>query len=391
MSARTAVTVFLIGLGSAWNAGNVGPVVAPLAEEFDVSLSAVGLISGSVFCVGVAGAGFSGSVLSERLSVIAGLRLCGLVCFAGNLLFAISPEFWLLLIARVLTGLGLGLAFLFGGVFARDAGGARLVGIFGAGITLGIALALGIGGLLQDADVDWRFAFVLSALLGISALPLLPRRSDAQVPPHEPPSELFSDAATSSRFWRLEMVAIAAFSIPIVIGAWMVHYLIVEGHQSASTAGLIAFALFGVSAFARDYGGQLVARSLDQGAICVSGCALGGAGLLVLGVEPSLGGALVAAVLMGFGLSLPYAVVYDQGVRVIPESPVGGLGLVQATANSFPIPVTPLFGAALASGDGTAAWVALGAFVLFAGLANLRPAVPPEQSSAPAAAPAGEA
>jgi DHA1 family purine ribonucleoside efflux pump-like MFS transporter len=376
VSARAAITVFLIGLGAAWNAGNVGPVVAPLAEEFDVSLSQVGLLSGSVFCVGVAGAGFFGSVLSERLSVIAGLRLCCLVCFAGNILFAISPVFGLLLAARVLVGLGLGLAFLFGGVFARDTGGGRLVGVFGAGITLGIACALGVGALMEDAGLDWRLSFALSALLGASALPLLPSHSGAKAPRHEPPGELFAEAARSPRFWRLEMVAVSAFSIPIVIGAWLVHYLATEGGLSTSTAGLIAFGLFGASAFARDFGGQLVARQVSQGAISLGGLTLGAAGLALLGLEPSLGGALGATVLIGFGLSLPYAAVYDQGVRVIPESPVGGLGLVQATANSFPIPVTPLFGAALASGDGTAAWLALAAFVLLAGLANARPAVP---------------
>lgn len=355
-------------------------MVAPLAAEFDVNLSEVGLLSGSVFCVGVVSAGFAGAVLSERLSVLAGLRLCCLVCFAGNLLFAISPFFGGLVAARVLTGLGLGLAFLFGGVFARSTGGSKLVGVFGAGITLGIAFALAIGGLLQDADVDWRFAFLLSALIGISALPLLPRRSRAEAPKHEPLGQVLREAATSPRFWRLELVAVAAFAVPIVIGAWMVHYLITEGGMSASTAGLVAFAVFGVSAFSRDFGGVLLARGADHGAISFGGLAVGAAGLVVLAFEPTFGGALVATVLMGFGLSLPYAVAYDEGVRVIPNSPAGGLGVVQATANSFPIPVTPLLGAALTAGDGTLGWLAIAALVLLGGVLNARPAVPPARS-----------
>ena len=68
---------------------------------------------------------------------------------------------------------------------------------------------------------------------------------------------------------------------------------------------------------------------------------------------------------------------HDQGVRVLPESPLGGLGVTQATSNSFPIAVTPLLGAALAAGDGEAAWLAIAAFVFIGGLLNLRPAVPP--------------
>lgn len=375
---RDRATVFLIGLGAAWNAGNVGPVVSQIAGEFGVTLGQVGLMSGSIFCVGVAAAGFAGSWISERLSVIDGLRLCCLICFAGNLLMAATPVFAGALAARVLTGLGLGLAFLFGGVFARHAGGSKLVGLFGAGITLGMAFALGIGGLLVDLDVDWRFAFVLSALVGVSALPLLPRHSEAQAPKHEPLREVLEQAATSSRFWRLQLIAIPAFSIPIVIGAWLVHYLVTEGGLTPSASGLVAFALFGVSAFSRDLGGQLLARGTPSGMLSLGGLAVGAAGLVVLALEPSLGGALVSAVLMGVGLSLPYAVVYDQGVRVIPESPVGGLGVTQATANSFPIPVTPLLGALLAVGDGPAGWLALAVFVLIGGIVNLRPAVPPE-------------
>ena len=374
---RARATAFLIGLGAAWNAGNVGPFVTQISAEYDVTLGQVGLLSGSVFCIGVAGAGFAGSWISERLSVIDGLRLCCVVCFAGNALMAVSPWFEMALAARVLTGLGLGLAFLFGGVYARHEGGARLVGLFGAGITLGIAFALGIGGVMEDLGVDWRWAFALSALVGVSALPLLPRHSEAQSPEHEPLGRVLAEAATSVRFWRLQGIAIPAFSIPIVIGAWFVHYLVTQGDVAPGAAGLIGFLVFAVSAVSRDVGGQLLARGAPSGLLSFGGLAVGAAGIAVLAVDPSLGGGIVSAILMGFGLSLPYAVVYDQGVRVLPESPVGGLGVTQATSNSFPIAVTPLLGAALAAGDGEAAWLAIAAFVFIGGLLNLRPAVPP--------------
>ena len=380
---RARATAFLIGLGAAWNAGNVGPFVTQIAAEYDITLGQVGLLSGSVFCIGVSGAGFAGSWISERLSVIDGLRLCCVVCFAGNVLMAVSPWFAMALAARILTGLGLGLAFLFGGVFSRHEGGAKLVGLFGAGITLGIAFALGIGGVMEDLDVDWRWAFALSALVGVSALPLLPRHSEAQAPAHEPLREVLLEAAKSWRFWRLQGIAIPAFSIPIVIGAWFVHYLVVEGGVAPGAAGLIGFLVFAVSAVSRDLGGQLLARGAPSGLLSFGGLAAGAAGVAVLALEPSLDGGIVSAVLMGFGLSLPYAVVYDQGVRVLPDSPVGGLGVTQATSGLFPIAVTPLLGAALAADDGEAAWLAIAAFVLLGGFLNARPAVPPD-SAAPA-------
>ena len=50
---------------------------------------------------------------------------------------------------------------------------------------------------------------------------------------------------------------------------------------------------------------------------------------------------------------------------------------MQVGAGLFPIPVIPLFGAALASGDADLAFAALGAFALLTLILNARPPVPP--------------
>ena len=162
----------------------------------------------------------------------------------------------------------------------------------------------------------------------------------------------------------------------MVIGAWFVHYLIVEGGVSPTAAGLLAFVVFAVSAVGRDASGQLLARGAPQWVLSFGGMALGAAGVVVLAVEPSVAGGLASAALMGIGLSLPYAVVYEEGVRVLSDSPVGGLGITQATANLFPVAVTPLLGAAIAGSDGELAWLALAVFILVGGMLNIRPAVP---------------
>ena len=47
------LSAILLGVGLGWGAGNVGPVVIPLSHQFDVSLTGVGLLSGTVYFAAV--------------------------------------------------------------------------------------------------------------------------------------------------------------------------------------------------------------------------------------------------------------------------------------------------------------------------------------------------
>ena len=60
---------------------------------------------------------------------------------------------------RVFAGLAFGLAAVFVPAYARAVGGVKMVGLFGAGLTLGVAAALFLGSVLEGADVSWRVAF----------------------------------------------------------------------------------------------------------------------------------------------------------------------------------------------------------------------------------------
>jgi hypothetical protein len=59
------------------------------------------------------------------------------------------------------------------------------------------------------------------------------------------------------------------------------------------------------------------------------------------------------------GLSLPYPLYYDEAERVLPDRPIGGLGLLQVGVGVRPIPLVPLVGAALASGDADLSFASL--------------------------------
>jgi MFS transporter, DHA1 family, inner membrane transport protein len=369
---RATAAAFLIPVTAAWNAGNVGAIVAPLADEYSVSLGAVGLASGTFFFAGMVAAGLAGSELGRRLEVVRALRIACLLGLAGNSICAVAPSFAVLVAGRVVAGVALGLALLFGGVFARAAGGVRLLGIYGAGVTLGVAGALGLGGVLEDAGVSWRVAFWISAGLALLPIPLLPARVPSPPAPDEPRDGLFAEALGSAAFWRLLLLAISSLTVPLVIGAWLVAYLASGDDLGPAEAGILSFALFVLSALMRDLGGRLSDSGVPANRIVLGGSLAGALGIAALAAGDTLGWALVAVALMGIGLSLPSALAYDLGEGVLPDRPVGGLGLLLTGANAFPIAAIPLVGAALANDNPDAAFLPLAALVLVAGIANHR-------------------
>jgi predicted MFS family arabinose efflux permease len=383
------LAVFMLALGAGWNGGNVGPLVDPLADEFSVSLSAIGLLSGTVFFGGIVAALIFGSALARRIPIATGLRACCAFCIAGNAVCAASPWFAGLAAGRILAGVGLGFCFLFGAPFARAAGGLKLLGVFGAGITLGAGGALGLGSLLEDGGVDWRWAFVLSAVLAALPFPLLPGHVDKPPMPKEPSEGLLREAYTKPGFWRLQSLGISSLPVPLVIAVWLVHYLVSAGGMSTAAAGGLSFLLFGLSAIAREAGGRLSAAGTSQRLLVCGGMVTGAAGIAILAFTASFGAALLAVVLQAIGLGLPYPLFYDEAERILPDRPLAGMGLLQIGANAFPIPVVPLVGAALASGDEKAAFLGLAGFVALTAVLNLKPAVPSEAQPAmgPSAAP----
>src|SRR5919206_3872653 len=107
--AGAAPAAFLVGLGAAWGAGNIGPVVRPLAAEFHASLAAVGVLSGTMFFGGLVVANFFATALAERIGIVWSLRVISLLCAGGYLLFAVASSYAVLVMARPIAGIGAGL------------------------------------------------------------------------------------------------------------------------------------------------------------------------------------------------------------------------------------------------------------------------------------------
>jgi MFS transporter, CP family, cyanate transporter len=380
VTARRSIGVFVLAAAiTGWNCGNVGPVVGSLTRDFDISLGEVGLLSGAFFFAGSAAGSLAGAALARRIRVLTGIWACCLFSIVGNVLFAAGDSVGVLAAGRVFAGLAFGVAAVFVPAYARAVGGVRMLGLFGAGLTLGVAAALFLGSVLEGADVDWRVAFVITAVLAAIALPILPNEP---VEVHRAASEgegLAREALTNQAWWRVQLLGITTLNVPLIVGAWLVHFLITGYGMSAAEAGALSFALFGISAVMRDLAGRMTASGASPSLLVIVGLGIGAAGLVLLGVGDSTAAALAAIALMGVGLSLPYPLYYDEAERVLPDRPIGSLGLMQVGAGIFPIPVIPLFGAALASGDADLAFAGLAGFALLTLVLNARPPVEPRQ------------
>jgi MFS transporter, DHA1 family, inner membrane transport protein len=369
---RAGWAVVLLALGTAWSVGNVGAVVDQLASEFDISLATVGLLSGTLML----GFAIPGTLLApkigERIGIVRTMIVAAVLGAAGNVIFAVTPDFAGLVAGRAVTGFAVGLAVVTGPVFAGATGGVTRVALFGAAIQLGAAGGLGFGAVLGDVGVDWRLTFVLSAVVALTPLPFLVKRPAVSYEPRRG-GGFVRLAVRSARVWRLTALFVAIFSVPLILGSWLVHYLNVDSGLAAATAGVLSFVMFGVSAAAREAGGMLTQRGLSLTLLAGGSCLLAAAGLAILALESSVVLVSVAVVAAGIGFALPYGGAVGQAQRLYPSEPTEPVALVSLVGTAVPVPLVPLMGALLDDGYGTEVFLGLAAMVALAGALNLRP------------------
>ncbi len=370
MTTREAVALALFAGGTAWNFGNAGPIVTPISEEFSASLGVVGLISGALYGALLLATATS-PTLTKRMGAANGARAACALGGLGNVIFALAPTLGVALGGRVVAGYGVGITVVVGPAIARAMGGVRGVGVFGAAIMVGIGLALGVGGVLENAGVDWRIAVLLAGAISVLALPFLPRHVDVPRPGRREPG-IALELLRSARLWRLSAVFLGTLGVSVTVGAWLIYYLSVEGDESTAVAGLLSFLVFAVAAVMRVVGGRLDHRGVPKSVLIGLTPLIAAAGIVTLAIEPTIEVAIPAAVMIGTGLALPYAAMFDEAQRLFPKRPVSAIAFASVGANGSPALLIPLLGVLFADGLLELSWLLLAAIVAIGGLANLR-------------------
>ena len=101
LSVHAIAVIAFLGLSSAWNAGNVGPVASELAREFDTTLVTIGVLTGTVFFAGNLVFLAVAARVAERIGVITALRIACICTALGNVVLAVTPGAAGLAIRRV--------------------------------------------------------------------------------------------------------------------------------------------------------------------------------------------------------------------------------------------------------------------------------------------------
>jgi DHA1 family inner membrane transport protein len=239
-----------------------------VATDFRVSEASAGwLISGYALAVVVGALGLTAAVTRfERKPVLAVL----LVLFiAGNLISATAPDYWMMMIGRIVAALAHGAFFGIGAVVAASMVAptkkAGAIAIMFTGLTAANVLGVPFGTMLGQA-AGWRSTFWAITGIGVLALAgilaLVPKTGHGDTAPGGLRSEL--RAFRSGQVWLSILVTILGYGGMFGAFTYIAFTLTEISGFSASTVPWLLI-VFGVGLFVGNtLGGKAADRNVDR-------------------------------------------------------------------------------------------------------------------------------
>ena len=358
-------SVCLFGWALATTYTNHAPLIPVFIERLGFTPTEAGLLSLGFF-LAMSAAALPAGLLSDRLGpkqiATVGLALAG----ASDVGLGYVQDFPLLLGLKVLGGVGAGLAFIAGVRYVTVVFGPSRVnlaqGLYGGCVQLGAGTSIYLMPLLY-ARLDLRGAFVTSAglIAGVLAFWVVAAPDQrALLPPAR-----FSLAMRSGTVWLLTLAHTGTFGLSILVGTWITTFLLRDLGLPLSVAGGLGSAVLVVGILSRPGGGILIDRRRVLTKSMIRGSLLAGTlglALLALPGRP-VWAALLALLVMGVALSLPYSAVMNSASAAVPASPGAAVGIVGAISLVLIAAGAPALGALYSRTDSfSLAFGLLGAF-----------------------------
>jgi MFS family permease len=312
---------------------NVGAAAPRVADSYGISLAVVGFFTTALF---VTHAAFQ--VPAGRLCDRYGARAVGtvgLVVTAGaSLLIASWHDARVAIALRAVAGIGTAFSFVAGSDYARATSGTALAqGFYGATSMLAGGTALVLIPLLDG----WRAPFLSAGALGAVGAAVVMTAPDRRSVGARRGGLPSLRGAGLARFSAMHA---ASFGLSVVAANWIVTLIERNSGASAGVAGAIGALTLMLGVITRPLGGRLEHHTgLLRGSFL-----LGGLGVALLGVAPSIAVSVVAAAVVGLAAGIPFAPAFARAARQRPDAPAAAVGLVNMAAAVTILVATPLVG-----------------------------------------------
>lgn len=355
-----------------------------LSADLGLTDVKAGLLSTALFVAYFAATLFT-TGLPDRLGpkrvIAAGLAVGAI----GTAMFATGTSFPVLLVAKAVQGAGSALAFVasarfIAGLYGEDQPYFGL-GLYGGGFPLGSALALLSTPTIASGLGGWRESYAAEAA-GLALMIVLWIAFAPSVPAARRVGSMI-DALRCANCWLLSLQHAAGFGMAIAAGSWITVYLLREFALPLTLSGILGSLLLLLAFLTRSLGGLLISRRLlrTKAVMRVGDLAVvAGVALLAVPDRP-LPLALTGAMVLGIGVGLPYAAVFNTAAASLPRAPGAAQGLAAVGGTAGVMIGAPVMGFAVQTSGFAAAWLVV-AFVGFAALVGTFAIVGEEELSA---------
>lgn len=306
-------------------------LLSPIASGLHITEGTAGQAVTATALIGVVAGPAIGPLFRrlDRRTLLVGLAVLAAL---SNILVAIAPQFWVLLIARVLLGIAISgfwsMAVAVAAQLVPPAHLGRAMMIVNTGVSLATVVAVPLGAFL-GALWGWRAVFVLVAVMSVAAAVaqrfLLPRVTPAQG----------SGVRALFTALRSPVMLVGLLGIALLAGGHFAGFTYIRlgaaDIPGLTTAGLAALlAAYGLGGFAGNLVAGVVAdRRLRTGLVVMP--AVLGAAVTVFALLPNqVPLAIAAVVLWGFAFGGVPTLVQTWAARVEPERMEAAGGLVVA-------------------------------------------------------------
>lgn len=345
---RTPLPAWLLAAAAvftvAWGGNQFTPLLVMYRLNGELDLVFVDLML-VVYAMGIAPALLLSGPLSDRIGRKPVMLAGPLFAIAGSVLIALGESTGaLLLVGRMLAGIGVGIAMAVGGSWvkelsterfdpsAKPTSGAKRQSM---ALTMGFGVGAGVAGTLaQFAPMPGQLPYLLHIALTVPAIIALAAVPETRQSPHlaGAPRETVLQSLRTPSVKNPRFLLVAAMVAPWVFGAAGVAYAIIPTLMQGAVgkpvffSAIITFFALLAGFIIQQFGPQIASDRSARGSLTAMGIVIVGMGLAMwMSASPTVTSAFIAAIVLGMGYGLTLFTGLNEVQRIAGPRDLAGL------------------------------------------------------------------